>query len=304
MRLQIRARANCGNFRTVSATRTLCTVFLIVFALATTAGAQEQPSIGAANGEPADSGDYRVGIGDVIVVEAFNAEEISGEFLIESSGAITFPLLGAVPVAGMTPAEIASVLEADLERDFFVDVQLKVAVAVFASQPVTLLGEVQTPGTYYLAGRTTLTELLSKAGGLKPSAGPVLELRRTARIEGEGPPEPMVFETAKLSTGESGRDVILRAGDVLFVSPKKIYFITGEVARPGQYEISLGLTLMQAVSQAGGVGKFASQEIEIHREVGGEKKVLTFDLSHIRKGRLADPAIESGDVIFVKRRFF
>lgn len=247
---------------------------------------------------------YRVGIGDVIDVEAFQEEEISGEFSVEVSGAITFPLLGAVPVAGMTVAEIAIRLEELLEKDFYVDVQLKVEVEVFASQPVTLLGEVQLPGTYYLEGRTTLTELLSRAGGLKSSAGPVLELRRTARAEGEGPPAPMIFETAKLSTGEVGRDLILQSGDVLYVSPKKIFFITGEVARPGQYEISLGMTLMQALSQAGGVGKFASQIIEVHREEGGEKKILSFDLSHIRKGRLADPAVISGDVIFVKRRFF
>jgi len=189
--------------------------FLIVLTLTTVAGAQDPPTSGSPAGEPAENGEYRVGIGDVISVEAFQEDEISGDFPVESSGAITYPLLGAVSVAGMTPAEIASVLEAKLEMDYYVDVQLKVAVGVFASQPVTLLGEVQAPGTYYLEGRTTLTELLSKAGGLKSSAGPVLELRRTARIEGEGPPEPMIFETAKLSTGEAGRDVILRAGDVL-----------------------------------------------------------------------------------------
>ncbi|MCW8983701.1 MAG: polysaccharide export protein [Thermoanaerobaculales bacterium] len=272
------------------------TVFICVVFVALPVGAQEEQNV--------ESAGYEVGIGDVIEVTAFQEDEITGEFLVEASGAITFPLLGSVPVAGMTPASISLVLEELLERDYYVDVQLKVKVEVFASQPVTLLGEVQTPGTYYLEGRTTLTELLSKAGGLRSSAGPVLELRRTARADGEGPPEPMIFETAKLSTGESGRDVILQAGDVLYVSPKKIYFITGEVARPGQYEISLGMTLMQALSQAGGVGKFASQVIEIHREVDGEKEILSFDLSHIRKGRLADPAVTSGDVIFVKRRFF
>ena len=271
-------------------------VFLFVFFVAAPVAAQEE--------QTGEGVGYRVGIGDVIEVEAFQEDEISGEFSVEVSGAITFPLLGTVPVAGMTVAEIATLLERLLEKDYYVDVQLKVEVDVFASQPVTLLGEVQLPGTYYLEGRTTLTELLSRAGGLKSSAGPVLELRRTARIEGEGPPEPMIFETAKLSTGEVGRDLILQAGDVLYVSPKQIYFITGEVARPGQYEISLGMTLMQALSQAGGVGKFASQVIEIHREVGGEKKILSVDLSHIRKGRLADPAVISGDVIFVKRRFF
>ena len=272
------------------------TVFLFVFLVALPVGAQEEQKI--------ESAGYQVGIGDVIEITAFQEEEITGEFLVEASGAITFPLLGPVPVVGMTPASISAALEELLERDFYVDVQLKVKVEVFASQPVTLLGEVQAPGTYYLEGRTTLTDLLSKAGGLKSSAGPVLELRRTSRIEGEGPPEPMIFETAKLSTGEIGRDLFLQAGDVLYVSPKQIYFITGEVARPGQYEISLGMTLMQALSHAGGVGKFASQVIEIHREEAGEKKILSFDLSHIRKGRLADPAVISGDVIFVKRRFF
>jgi polysaccharide export outer membrane protein len=280
----------------MSSRHSLLTLLFVFFSLTVPVTAQEE--------QTGESAGYRVGIGDVIEVEAYQEDEISGEFSVEVSGAITFPLLGTVPVAGMTTAEISTLLEQLLEKDYYVDVQLKVEVKVFASQPVTLLGEVQLPGTYYLEGRTTLTELLSKAGGLKSSAGPVLELRRTARIEGEGPPEPMIFETAKLSTGEVGRDVILRAGDVLYVSPKQIYFITGEVARPGQYEISLGMTLMQALSQAGGVGKFASQVIEVHREVGGEKQILTFDLSHIRKGRLADPTVLSGDVIFVKRRFF
>ena len=257
-----------------------------------------------ARGAAPEGGGYTLGVGDVIEVEAYQEEEISGKFTINANGAIAYPLVGTVTVAGKTPAEVGVLLESLLEKDYYVDVQIKVDVAVFASQPVTLLGEVQNPGTYYLEGRMTLTELLAEAGGLKASAGPVLELRRTARGDGEGAPPPMDFPTAKLLTGEVGRDVLLQAGDVIFMSAKKIFFISGEVARPGQYEISLGLTLMQAISQAGGVDKFASQAIEIHRDEGGEKQILSFDLSQIRKGRMADPAILPGDVIFVKRRFF
>ncbi len=262
------------------------------------------PMLAFAQGVTPEDGGYRLGVGDVIEVEAYQEEEISGRFTVNAAGAVTYPLLGSVAVAGKTPAEVVDLLESLLEKDYYVDVQLKIAVAVFASQPVTLLGQVQNPGTYYLEGRMTLTELLAKAGGLKPTAGPVLELRRTARGDGEGAPPPMDFPTSKLLTGEVGRDVILQAGDVLFVSAKKIFFISGEVARPGQYEISLGLTLMQAISQAGGVGKFASQAIEVHRDVDGEKQILSFDLSQIRKGRMGDPAVLPGDVIFVKRRFF
>jgi polysaccharide export outer membrane protein len=112
------------------------------------------------------------------------------------------------------------------------------------------------------------------------------------------------FSTTKLLTGEEGGDIEVRAGDVLSVSAKQLYFITGEVARPGQYEISQDMTLMQAISQAGGQGKFASQTIELHREAGGSKEILSFDLSHIRKGKADDPSIQSGDVIIVRRRFF
>lgn len=254
--------------------------------------------------QTADDHDYEVGIGDVIDVVTFGHDEISGEFTVEPSGVIIFPLLGAVQVAGKTPAEVAASLESLLEKDYYIDVQLKVEMKVFASQPVTLLGEIQNPGTYYLEGRTSLTDLLARSGGLKPSAGPTLELRRVTRVNGEGPPPPMVFSTSKILTGEEGRDVFLEAGDVLSVAAKKLYFITGEVAGPGQYEITLGMTLMQAISQAGGVGKFASQSLEVHRLANGEKEILTFDLSQIRKGRIEDPAIEAGDVIYVKRRFF
>ena len=251
-----------------------------------------------------DESEYRVGISDVIKVQTFGRDEVSGEFKVESAGTITFPLLGAVPVAGKTPPELAAVLESLLEEDYYVDVQLKVEMVVYASQPVTLLGEIQNPGTYYLEGETSLTTLLAQAGGFKPSAGPTLELRRVTRIAGEGPPPPVIFSTAEILSGEVGRDVLLQAGDVLSVAPKKLYFITGEVARPDQYEITLGMTLMQAISQAGGVGKFASQSVEIYRMVNGEKEILSFDMSDIRKGRIADPAIGSGDVIYVKRRFF
>ena len=132
---------------TMNSRRVFCPVMILVIGLTMPVAAQED--------QAPDTGGYRVGIGDVIEVESFQEDEISGEFSVEVSGAITFPLLGTVPVAGMTVAEIATLLERLLEKDYYVDVQLKVEVDVFASQPVTLLGEVQLPGTYYLEGRTT-----------------------------------------------------------------------------------------------------------------------------------------------------
>jgi len=274
----------------------LCRVgFVLFLAFAVPVGAQEVDSA---------SSDYRIGAGDMIRIDAYGNDEISGEFLVETTGNIAFPLLGSVEVQGRTASEVSKYLEQMLEKDYYVDVQLQVEVAGFQSQPVTLLGEVGRPGTYYLRGPTTITQLLADAGGLSAGCGPTLELRRQEVVDGEVAPRVMTFSTVKLRTGEDGRDVEVRAGDVVSVSAKALYFITGEVARPGQYEISEGMTLMQALSQAGGQSKFASQTVELHRETGGAKEITTYDLAHIRKGKVADPRVESGDVLIVRRRFF
>jgi polysaccharide export outer membrane protein len=271
-------------------------VMLVVVNAATAVDAQERGS--------ASVSAYRVGAGDVLTVEAYTHEEISGSFAVETDGDISFPLLGRIRVEGRTTSEIADHLEALLEKDYYVDVQLQVEIEEYRSQPVTVLGEVSRPGTFYLEGRTSLHKILAEAGGIKTTAGAVIELRRLEGSEEASEPVVRVFETRSVATGEEGRDVILKPGDVVSVSAKQRYFITGEISKPGQYDLSPGMTLMQAISQAGGQGKFASQTVEVHRGGDGDKKIMAFDLSHIRKGKASDPVIEAGDVLIVRRRFF
>ncbi|MEX1311510.1 MAG: polysaccharide biosynthesis/export family protein [Candidatus Sulfomarinibacteraceae bacterium] len=253
---------------------------------------------------PIETSAYRVGAGDVLAVEAYTHDEISGSFAVEAGGDISFPLLGRIRVEGRTTSEIADHLETLLEKDYYVDVQLQVEVEEYRSQPVTVLGEVSRPGTFYLEGRTSLHKILAEAGGIKTTAGAFIELRRLEGSEQVAEPVVRVFETQSVATGEQGRDVILKPGDVVSVSAKQRYFITGEISKPGQYDLSPGMTLMQAISQAGGQGKFASQTVEVHRGGDGDKEILTFDLAHIRKGKAADPVIEAGDVLIIRRRFF
>lgn len=272
----------------------LLSVFLVISA--TPLVAQEETV--------AASSPYRVGAGDVLRVEAYNHDEISGEFAVEVGGGISFPMLGRVEVAGQTTSEIANHLEVLLETDYYVDVQLQVEIEKYHSKPVTVLGEVSRPGTYYLEGQTSLHEILAEAGGLKTSAGQFVELRRLQVVDGVTQPIVRTFGTSSLLKGEEGRDVILEHGDVISVSEKEQFFITGEIAKPGQYDLTPGMTLMQAISHAGGQGKFASQTVEVHRVGDGDKKIFTFDMSHIRKGKDSDPVIEAGDVLIIRRRFF
>ena len=276
--------------------RLACFVSVLVGLLVAPLAAQEEGPVAATG--------YRVGAGDVLRVEAYNHEEISGNFAVEVAGEISFPMLGRVEVAGQTTSEIANHLEALLEQDYYVDVQLQVEVEDYHSKPVTVLGEVARPGTYYLEGKTSLHKILAEAGGLKSSAGQFVELRRVRDVDGVEQPFVRTFGTASILKGETGRDIILQQGDVISVSAKEQFFITGEVAKPGQYDLTPGMTLMQAISQAGGQGKFASQTVEVHRGGDGDKEIFTFDISHIRKGRESDPVIKAGDVLIIRRRFF
>jgi polysaccharide export outer membrane protein len=279
--------------------RLLCLACAVALIPPTTLLADQEPP-----DDPSGSSAYTVGAGDVLRVEAYTHDEISGAFAVEVGGEISFPLLGRVKVEGATLAEIGRRLEALLEQDYYVDVQLQVEVEEYRSQPVTVLGEVARPGTFYLEGRTSLHAILAEAGGIETTAGSVIELRRLrGEADGEAP-IVRVFPTEAVRSGEAGRDAMLQPGDVVSVSAKQQYFITGEIAQPGQYDLSPGMTLMQAISQSGGLGKFASQTIEVHRGGDGEKEIMTFDLSHIRKGRNPDPTIEAGDVLIVRRRFF
>ena len=247
---------------------------------------------------------YIIGAGDVLRVEAYTHDEISGEFAVENGGQISFPLLGRVEAAGSTTAEIATRLEELLEKDYYVDVQLQVEVEEYRSKPVTVLGEVARPGTFYLEGETSLHKILAEAGGMKTTAGAIIEVRRQRQVDGVATPVVQSFQTNAVRSGEQGRAVLLRPGDVVSVSAKQRYFITGEITKPGQYDLSPGMTLMQAISQAGGQGKFASQTVEIHRGGEADKEIMTFDLGQIRKGRATDPAVQAGDVLIIRRRFF
>ncbi len=261
-------------------------LFVLVLAVALCAASQDPES------------GYIVGVGDVVEVTAFQHKELCGSFQVSEGGVFAYPLIGQVEAAGRTVADISVELEQMLEKDFFVDVQLSVEVRDHLSKPVVVLGEVRRPGTVFLTGRTMLTDIIAEAGGLAPGAGPEIELRRM------GAGEVLVFSTKKIRTGEEGRDVQVLVGDVISVSSKQLFFITGEISAPGQYEISPGLTLMRALSQAGGVGKFASRNVEIHREVNGEKVIETHDLGDIRKGKADDPLVLPDDVLIVRRRFF
>jgi len=251
---------------------------------------------------------YRVGPGDILQVSVIGHPDLSRTPPVQPNGVVNLPLLGEVLVSGLTAPEIQRKVTTLLERDFLVDPQVEVRVQEYQSQFVIVLGEVNSPGRKPLRGTTRLIDLLIGAGGLKPTASGEISITRT---EGTFEGGRDTLQVALSSSGLNAQDRVnlelqLRNGDMISVGAKKHVTVEGEVAKPGRYPLESDLTILSAISAAGGLTRFGSNDVKVRRvdPVGGQVEVLEVDLNAVRRGKKPDLVLQPNDVVTVHRRKF
>lgn len=244
----------------------------------------------------------RIGSGDVLRITVFGQPDLSAEVGVNDRGSVAVALIGPVPVAGLTPSEAAARI-AELLRagGYLVRPEVSVDTVQLRSQLVSVLGEVRQPGRYAIPGRLTVLELLATAGGLTEQADAVVTLLRRPEAEGSGVAEAGERIPIRLgdASGEPSRtplDVELRSGDVVYVDRKKLFYIHGEVNRPGAYPLEPGMNVMRAIALGGGMNLRASaRRIDINRTVQGVPQKIRSDLS---------APVLPGDTVFVNESIF
>jgi polysaccharide biosynthesis/export protein len=110
-----------------------------------------------------DKGEYRIGAEDVLDIAVWNNTAVSRTVPVRPDGRISLPLLNDVPAAGLTPRELRDVLVQKL-ADYMPTPEVSVIVREVHSFKVSVIGEIKTPGYYELKSRTTVLDLLAKAG--------------------------------------------------------------------------------------------------------------------------------------------
>jgi polysaccharide export outer membrane protein len=159
-----------------------------------------------------------------------------------------------------------------------------------------VLGEVQRQGGFALERETTVLDAISLAGGFTGRAAP-----RGAKILRKQPDGPLTTIELDLSGPDSrAREVSLKDGDTLLVPAGDLFFVLGEVAKPGAFTLVGATTVIDGVLLAGGFTPKASEsKVRVTRRLPtGEEQVMVLDLS-VPNARGRDIPLMAGDTVMV-----
>ena len=248
-----------------------------------------------------DGASYIVGPGDVLAVHVFYEPQLSGSFRVDNDGYFGYPFLGRVNAGGRTVSAIGALLKEKLSEGYLRNPQVTVDVEQFRSQSVFVMGEVRTPGKYILSGSITLLDALAQAGSPTPAAGAEILILHPTAGTAEGPTLPnqrdaevMRVNLREIEDGRLSRNMTIRDGDTIFVPKAERFFVIGLVRNPGSYVLERNMTVLQAISTAGGISERGSnRRLKIVRIVDNKRK--EFD---------AKPTdlVNAGDTIVVRQR--
>ncbi len=226
-----------------------------------------------------DPGDYLLGPGDLIEVRVLEAESLGCITRVSSRGYVSLPLLNEVRVMGLSTAEAEAHIETLFRKKYIKDPHVSVFVKEHFSQRITLVGEVKNPGTYDYMAKQRLLDVLALAGGLKETAGSLVQVRRSSAA----PDSRRVYIVdldRLIKEGAVELNIAINGGDVIFVPEAGMFFVDGAVRKPGSYPLKSKMNLQEAILAAGGFAPYAERnEVTIIRNRGKEgREIIRVDL--------------------------
>lgn len=241
-------------------------------------------------------GEYLIAAGDLVRVSVFQNPELTLEARVNDDGTITYPLLGAVVLAGQSAPQAEQRIAEGLRRGQYVrQPQVTVAVVQARGHLASVLGQVNRPGRFALdVPDLRLSDLLALAGGAAPGAADTVVVTGMR----EGRPLRIEVDLPSLFASQ-GREhnLPMRHGDTVWVDRQPLVYIYGEVQRPGAMRLERGMTLLQALAAGGGLTPRGTERgIRVHRRDGqGQVQILRPAM---------DEAVRDGDVVFVRESLF
>lgn len=240
--------------------------------------------------------EYTVGEGDVLNINVYENKDLSTTVRVSSNGTIRVPLLGELQVEGLTVSKVSAKIEELFADGYLVDPQVDVFISEHKSKKAVILGQIRNPGQYELRGRITFLEFISKAGGLTEEAGSRATIKRISDT-GKQEKQIEISLQALINKGDTSQNIIIQDNDSIYISKAQTYYVSGEVNKPNSYKHEPDLTVIKAITMAGGFSKIAARnKVKIIRMVNEKESVF--------ENVNMDEPILPNDVIVVPESFF
>lgn len=275
----------------------VCAFVFIGGLLSLSAGSSPAQTIGSAFRES-----LLIGPGDLLRVTVLDESDLSERVRVNDSGKVSLPLIGSVYLLGLSTAEASGVVAKK-----YIDAQLlkhpdvSVFIEEYATQAVSVLGQVMKPGLVSISTPRTLVDVLAMAGGLTDVADRHITVERGGTQHGV----TEVFLSNKAEDALNA-NVEVFPGDKVLVPKAGVVYVLGDVARPGGYVMQNNsrLTVLEAIAMAAGVNKTASEgHVRLIHNSNGQYRERELPLKEIEQGKAPDELLQADDVLYIPFSF-
>ena len=260
--------------------------FLLALFLAATACFAQQDSL-------------LIGPGDLLNIQVFDTPEMAQHPRVTDSGDVNLMFVGKLHVGGLSPTDAGKTIErALIAQGYMRHPQVEVSVEQYATQNVSVVGQVHSPGAFPIRAPMSVVDVLALAGGISEAGD------RHITIERHQTHEKISYYLSNKPDEALDTSVVVYPGDTVVVPKAGLIFLLGDVGRPGGYTMDNNdakLTMLQMLALAGGTNHSAvpSHTTLIRKQPDGTYVQIPIPLSDMQKGKAPDMALKQDDIVYV-----
>jgi len=251
---------------------------------------------------------YRIGAGDVLLIEVAGEPELKRKVKVMEQGTIRLPYIEHdLPLEGLTEAQAIALLK----QEYLVilkEPQVTLFIEEYGARAASIVGAVNKPRRIPLTRELRIFDLISEGGGLSDKAGTVIHLIHTRAAPDE------IGQNAASGEGIEIIDLrqlvrrpelnrAIRDGDVLNVPEAGIFYVAGSVNKPGSFALKDTIKLTQAIAMAGGLAPDSrKKEIHLFRSTDPTQPAQiaqVINLAEIERNPNKDIILQPYDVVLV-----
>jgi polysaccharide export outer membrane protein len=239
--------------------------------------------------------EYRIGPGDMVRIQVYQNADLTLETRVTENGTISYPLIGLVKIGGMTVGAAELTIANALKSGGFIkQPQVTIVPTLIRSNQISVLGQVGKPGRFPLETfNTHVSEMIAIAGGITATGADTVII---TGLRGGVPFRKEIDVADIFLDGKLQEDITVSGGDVIYVHRMPLFYIYGEVQKPGSYRIERGMTIRQALAQGGGpTVRGSERRLSLFRRNGRNVTESSPNLNNI---------VRPDDVLFVGESLF